>query len=64
MRQGHAGLQEQSAMFFNGGERDLPDPPWDIAFTIDRNTFRGITSLQVVIQDIRASRNIIPMNSA
>jgi single-stranded-DNA-specific exonuclease len=43
-------------MFFNGGERQLPDPPWDIAFTIDRNTFRGVTSLQVVITDVRAAR--------
>lgn len=56
LRQGKAGLNEQSAMFFNGGERQLPDPPWDIAFTIDRNTFRGVTSLQVVITDVRAAR--------
>jgi single-stranded-DNA-specific exonuclease len=42
-------------MFFNGGERHLPDPPWDIAFTIDRNTFRGVTSLQVIITDVRAA---------
>ncbi len=57
LRQGKAGLNEQSAMFFNGGERQLPDPPWDIAFTIDRNTFRGVTSLQVVITDVRAARS-------
>jgi single-stranded-DNA-specific exonuclease len=56
LRQGSAGLNEQSAMFFNGGERQLPDPPWDVAFTIDRNTFRGVTSLQIVIQDVRASQ--------
>ncbi|MEN9992364.1 MAG: single-stranded-DNA-specific exonuclease RecJ [Verrucomicrobiota bacterium] len=56
LRQGKNGLNEQSAMFFNGGERQLPDPPWDIAFTIDRNTFRGVTSLQVVITDVRAAR--------
>lgn len=56
LRQGKAGLNEQSAMFFNGGERQLPDPPWDIAFTIDRNTFRGVTSLQVVITDVRAAQ--------
>jgi len=51
MRQG---VVEHDAIFFGGGERDLPDPPWDVAFTIDRNTFRGVTSLQVVIRDIRA----------
>lgn len=42
-----------SAMFFGGGTRELPEQPWDIAFTISRNTFRGNTSLQIVIQDVR-----------
>ncbi len=53
MRQG---VVERDAIFFGGGDRDLPDPPWDVAFTIDRNTFRGVTSLQMVIQDIRAAQ--------
>lgn len=53
MRQG---VVEHDAIYFGGGERDLPDPPWDVAFTIDRNTFRGVTSLQVVIRDIRAAK--------
>ena len=43
---------EQDAVFFSGAERDLPDPPWDILFQIERNTFRGKTSLQLIIQDI------------
>jgi single-stranded-DNA-specific exonuclease len=47
------GLHEQDAVFFGGGESPLPDPPWDIAFSIDRNTFRGRTTLQLVIQDVR-----------
>jgi single-stranded-DNA-specific exonuclease len=50
------GLVEKNAVFFGGGERHLPEPPWDIAFTIDRNTFRGNTSLQITIQDIVASQ--------
>jgi single-stranded-DNA-specific exonuclease len=50
MRQGY---HEQDAVFFGGGERVLPNPPWDIAFTIDRNTFRGRTTLQLIIQDVR-----------
>ncbi|MCP5536952.1 MAG: single-stranded-DNA-specific exonuclease RecJ [Akkermansiaceae bacterium] len=43
------------AMFFGAGQRELPDPeePWDIVFTINRNVFRGRTSLQIVIQDVR-----------
>jgi single-stranded-DNA-specific exonuclease len=49
------GYHEQDAVFFGGGEYPLPDPPWDIAFTIDRNTFRGRTTLQLIIQDIRAA---------
>ena len=49
------GYHEQDAIFFGGGEYALPDPPWDIAFTIDRNTFRGRTTLQLNIQDVRAA---------
>lgn len=49
------GYHEQDAVFFGGGEKALPDPPWDVAFTIDRNTFRGRTTLQLIIQDIRAA---------
>jgi len=44
----------RDAMFFGAAERELPEQPWDIAFTISRNVFRGRTSLQIVIQDVRA----------
>ena len=46
----------RDAMFFGAGDRELPDPPWDIAFTIDRNFFRGRTSLQISVKEIRAAR--------
>lgn len=49
------GYHEQDAVFFGGGEHPLPDPPWDVAFTIDRNTFRGRTTLQLIVQDLRAA---------
>lgn len=49
------GYHEQDAVYFGGGEHELPTPPWNIAFTIDRNTFRGKTSLQISIQDLVAS---------
>ncbi|MCX6868389.1 MAG: single-stranded-DNA-specific exonuclease RecJ [Verrucomicrobia bacterium] len=52
------GYHEQDAVFFGGGEYALPDPPWDIAFTIDRNTFRGRTTLQLNIQDVRAAEEV------
>lgn len=51
------GYHEQDAVFFGGGEYALPDPPWDVAFTIDRNHFRGRTTLQLVIQDVKAAQS-------
>lgn len=50
------GCHECDAMYFNGGSVHLPDPPWDIAFTIDRNYWRGRTTVSMSIQDIRPSR--------
>ncbi len=53
LRQGNC---ECDAMYFNGGSVHLPDPPWDIAFTIDRNVWRGRVSLAVAIQDVRPAQ--------
>jgi single-stranded-DNA-specific exonuclease len=53
LRQGPA---RQEAVYFGGGDKNLPEPPWDVAFTIDRNTYRGRTSLQLRIKDLRAAR--------
>lgn len=50
LRQGN---DEKDAMFFGGGLQELPEPPWDIAFTVDRNHFRGTTSCQMLVRDIR-----------
>lgn len=49
------GYHEQDAVFFGGGEHGLPAQPWDIAFTIDRNTYRGKTTLQIIIQGIKSA---------
>ena len=49
------GYHEQDAVYFGGGEYELPDPPWDIVFTIDRNTFKGKTTLQIIIQGVKAA---------
>ena len=46
---------ERDAVFFGGAAKPLPEPPWDVAFTIDRNTFRGRTSLQLIVQDLKSS---------
>lgn len=53
LRQGNC---EHSAIFFNGASVQLPDPPWDIAFTIDRNVWKGRTYLSMSIQDIRPAQ--------
>ena len=55
LRQGHA---EKDAMFFGGGEHDLPEPPWDVAFTIDRNVFRGVTSCQMLVRAVRPAAKL------
>ena len=49
------GYDERDAIFFGGGANELPDPPWDIAFAVDRNFFRGRVSVQVSIQNVRAA---------
>ncbi|MDE0837016.1 MAG: DHHA1 domain-containing protein, partial [Akkermansiaceae bacterium] len=51
----HQGYHEQDAVFFGGGEHELPEPPWDIAFTIDRNSYRGKTNLQIIIKGVKAA---------
>lgn len=49
------GYDERDAIFFGGGAKPLPDPPWDIAFTVDRNVFRGRVNVQISIQNVRGS---------
>ena len=46
------------AIFFNANQRDLPPPPWDIAFQVEANEFRGETNLQVQIQALRAAETL------
>jgi len=45
-----------SAIYFNGAGTELPRPPWDIAFRVERNEFRDTVSLQVQIHAIRSSQ--------
>lgn len=53
----HQGNYEQYAMYFNAGSLSLPDPPWDIVYTIERNVWRGRVSLSITIQDLRSSQD-------
>ncbi len=43
------------AIFFNGVATPLPRPPWDIAFRIERNEWRGRVSVQIQVQRIRTA---------
>ena len=45
----------RDAIYFNSADLELPNPPWDIAFNIDRNEFRGMSHLSITIQAIRKS---------
>ena len=42
-----------TAIFFNGARDPLPKAPWDLAFTLERNTYQGRTSLQMQVVAIR-----------
>jgi len=45
------------AVYFDGVNEcggELPPAPWDVAFTIHRNSFRGNVSLQMIVKAIRS----------
>ena len=44
-----------NAIFFNGALVELPKPPWDLTFTIERNTFQGRSEPQMKIVALRAA---------
>ncbi len=44
----------REAIYFGGAELELPKPPWDVAFTIQRNEYRGRQSLQIHVTDVRS----------
>ena len=46
----------KGGIWFNGAHDPLPDPPWDVAFYVDRNTFRGETHVQLLVQGMRTSQ--------
>jgi single-stranded-DNA-specific exonuclease len=48
----HQGTQK-AAVFFGGASEPLPPPPWDVAFHLETNTYRGETSLQLQITHLR-----------
>jgi single-stranded-DNA-specific exonuclease len=49
------GRSETRAVWFGGATDDLPQLPWDIAFTVERNEYQAIVRPQVQIKAVRAS---------
>ena len=43
------------AVWFNSAEQVLPPPPWDVAFTLSRNDFRGVSSPAILIRYLRSA---------
>lgn len=43
----------RDAVWFNAPLDEIPPPPWDVAFTIQRNVFRGRETLQLLVQQLR-----------
>ncbi len=50
-----ANRRRVTGIFFQGVGKPLPRPPWDVAFTLERNTFRGITTPQMNIVAIQTT---------
>ena len=44
-----------SAIHFNGARFPLPDPPWDVAFTLEANHYQNRVQLQLHVEAIRQS---------
>ncbi len=51
-----SGATQRDAIGFHLGEQKVPDGPVDVAFHLQTNTFNGRTSIQLNVQDIRASQ--------
>ncbi|MEI7775796.1 MAG: single-stranded-DNA-specific exonuclease RecJ, partial [Verrucomicrobiota bacterium] len=43
------------AIWFNSADEPLPAPPWDVAFTLGRNDFRGTSSPSIYVQHLRSA---------
>jgi single-stranded-DNA-specific exonuclease len=50
-----AGRRILRAIYFRGADETLPRPPWDVAFTVERNEFNGRVGAQMQIVAIRSA---------
>jgi len=44
------------AIYFDGARHPLPEPPWDVAFRVERNEYMGNVNVQMQIQAIRSAQ--------
>jgi len=49
------GRDEARAVWFGAAQEELPPPPWDVAFTIERNEYQGYVNAQMEIRAVRAA---------
>jgi len=49
------GQSEHRAVWFGSADIELPPPPWDVAFHIERNEYQERISAQIEIKAVRAS---------
>jgi len=47
--------RRREAIWFNAGTGDLPRPPWDVAYTLNRNVWQGRESVQIQIVAMRSA---------
>lgn len=50
-----SGRYRRDAIWFNVGTDQLPRPPWDVAYTVNRNTWQGRDEAQIQIVAIRTA---------
>ena len=50
-----SGRHRRNAIWFNAITDSLPRPPWDVAYTVNRNTWQGRDEAQIQIVAIRSS---------
>ncbi|MEO6053030.1 MAG: single-stranded-DNA-specific exonuclease RecJ [Chthoniobacterales bacterium] len=58
-----SGRRRVNAIFFDGALQELPHPPWDMAFRIERNDFRGRSTPQIYVSAIRSASGGNPLRS-
>jgi len=48
---------EYRAVWFGAVSEELPRPPWDVAFHLERNEYQGVVSAQIQIRAVRSARS-------